>query len=456
MKNTFYQWRQTLSILALLLLASSVNAVTPRYDYPFDDPHTATVVGTPKDWQTTFAHPAPLTAEQLPRLSQLPLPEVFWYQDTLHYSTAWQEGEAPLIFVIAGTGSGHDGGTMRTLANTWFDAGYHVVLLSSPTYANFIATASSSGVPGRLHQDAIDLYQVMEQITERHDQRKNGKRQISNFSVSGYSLGGAHAAYIGQLDNQRQRFNFARVLLINPPVSLYNSVVRLDNLLQNNLDFKDPTEVDRFVTNAFDRVAKAYVEDDSLAMDDDILYTLYRKLGPDQASLDTLIGTAFRLSSSNMLFTADVMTSHGFLKPAQLELQAHDPLTDYLKAAMRISFIEYFDQFFLPFFRQRTGPISREAMIDELSLYPLTHYLRTDKRVEVVTNADDLILDQTELDWLKATFGDRATIFPNGGHCGNMAHPAFTHTLQQSLLQLTQTQTQQVQPQQPSARSDTP
>jgi len=414
--------------LLLLLFTLCAPAQAQPYDYPFSDPYTATVVGTPKDWQTRFERQAPLEQEALPRQSTLPLPDVFWYQDRLHYSTAWQQSEAPLVFVIAGTGSGHDGSTMRILANTWFNAGYHVVLLSSPTYANFIATASSSGVPGRLQDDARDLYRAMEAIRLRHDNRK-----ISGFSAAGYSLGGAHAAWLGALDQQRQRFRFDTVLLINPPVSLYNSVVRLDNLLQDNLDFKDPTEVDRFVTDAFDKVARAYVEDDNLAVDDDILYTLYRKLGPNEAELSTLIGTAFRLSSSNMLFTADVMTNGGYIKPAALQLADSAPLTDYLKAAARVSFVEYFDQFFLPFFRQQQPELSRDGLIRELSLYPLAEYLGSSANVKVVTNADDLILDQAELNWLQQTFGPRATIFPTGGHCGNMAHPAFTHYLTTAL-----------------------
>lgn len=412
----------------ILLFGLSLPAVAQHYDYPFKDPYTATVVGTPKDWQSTFKRPAPLEAKRLPRQSKLALPEVFWYQDAMRYSIAWQHGEAPLVFVIAGTGSGHDGSTMKTLADTWFDAGYHVVLLSSPTYANFIATASSSGVPGRLRADAQDLYAVMQAIRERHQRIK-----ISHISVAGYSLGGAHAAWLGKLDQQRNAFNFRHVLLINPPVSLYNSVLRLDNLLQDNLDVKDPTEVDRFVTEAFDKVATAYVADDDLAVDDDILYTLYRKLDPDKAELSTLIGTAFRLSSSNMLFTADVMTNRGYIKPARLQLEDSAPLTDYLKAAARISFVEYFDQFFLPFFQQQQPDLSREAMINELSLYPLSDYLQHSSNVKVVTNADDLILNTAELNWLRSTFGERATIFPTGGHCGNLAHPALTHYLQNAL-----------------------
>jgi hypothetical protein len=38
----------------------------------------------------------------------------------------------------------------------------------------------------------------------------------------------------------------------------------------------------------------------------------------------------------------------------------------------------------------------------------------------MMTNADDLILAPGEIEFLRDTFGERATIWPTGGHCGNM------------------------------------
>ena len=40
----------------------------------------------------------------------------------------------------------------------------------------------------------------------------------------------------------------------------------------------------------------------------------------------------------------------------------------------------------------------------------------------MLTNADDIILAAGELEYLRQMFGDRATIYPNGGHCGNIDH----------------------------------
>ncbi|MNP85317.1 hypothetical protein D3C76_1850040 [compost metagenome] len=35
-------------------------------------------------------------------------------------------------------------------------------------------------------------------------------------------------------------------------------------------------------------------------------------------------------------------------------------------------------------------------------------------------NADDLILGPGDLGFLRRTLGDRLTVYPHGGHCGNL------------------------------------
>ena len=66
---------------------------------------------------------------------------------------------------IAGTGSPYDSVKNQDMARAaFYHAGFHVVSLSSPTYANFIVAASTTGVPGHAYKDAEDLYRVMERI----------------------------------------------------------------------------------------------------------------------------------------------------------------------------------------------------------------------------------------------------------------------------------------------------
>mgnify|MGYP003572565392 FL=1 len=55
-----------------------------------------------------------------------------------------------------------------------------------------------------------------------------------------------------------------------------------------------------------------------------------------------------------------------------------------------------------------------------MSLEDIEDYLRTADKIEVMHNADDLILEPGQIDFFPRVFGERAKIYPKGGHCGNM------------------------------------
>ena len=49
-------------------------------------------------------------------------------------------------------------------------------------------------------------------------------------------------------------------------------------------------------------------------------------------------------------------------------------------------------------------------------------YLHNSKKIYVMHNRDDVILDDGVMDFFARVFGDRAKIYPRGGHCGNMQY----------------------------------
>ena len=101
--------------------------------------------------------------------------------------------------------------------NTFYQAGYHVITISSPTKPPFMAAASSTNLPGLTNYDAEDLYRVMTHALDVVSK----EIEITEKYVTGYSLGGIESAFVGYLDSQRKEINFDKVLMINPPVNLY-------------------------------------------------------------------------------------------------------------------------------------------------------------------------------------------------------------------------------------------
>ncbi|MED5607985.1 serine/threonine protein kinase, partial [Pseudomonas sp. JH-2] len=74
----------------------------------------------------------------------------------------------------------------------------------------------------------------------------------------------------------------------------------------------------------------------------------------------------------------------------------------------------------IPMWRKRHGGGSLPQLIQQTSLYALQQYLHDSPKIAVMHNADDVILGPGDIGFLRRTFGDRLTLYPLGGHCGNL------------------------------------
>ena len=403
-----------LAALCLFLLPAVIaSASVENYGYPLTNRYVATVVGTPVEYEADLPEKIPFRKRRIAIFPDREPPEVLWYGKDLIYSEALQKKKSPLIFLIAGTGAAHNGGKNKNMARAFYQAGFHVVSISSPTYPNFVISSSGNGVPGHAEHDAEDLYRVMEKIWDRLDD----KIEVSTFNMAGYSLVVFNSAFVAKLDEQRQVFNFERVLMINPPVSLYNSISLLDRMSENIPG--GPDNFDKFFDKLVTAFTDIYKESDS-ELGDDFLYKAYEALDLQNEELAALIGVSFRLSSGSMVFVSDVISDSGYAKPKGLVLGRYDDLTPYRQVLYRTGFTDYYHELFYPFYREEQPDKTRDEFINSVSLEHIADYLRGAEHIVVMHNADDVILEPGEIDFFPEVFGDRATIYPHGGHCGNM------------------------------------
>ena len=415
--------RHLFGILVAFILAtaaSSQASAMEAYDYPFVNPLEATVVGTPTVYRADVPDKNPAKDYTLTIFEDREVPKVFWYSSKLSFSLAAQRGEAPLIFVIAGTGGSYKSPKVVAMQRAFHQAGFHSIAISSPTHMNFIINASRTSVPGRIEEDAEDIYRVMEQAYQSVASRV----RVTEFYLTGYSLGGSQSAFLAKLDETRRTFNFKKVLVINPSVSLYNSVQRLDRMLADTVG-TEPGAFNSYLGRVVRSFLTAYDRSEPLDFNEDFLYQIYKKRVPTEAKLEALIGFSFRISSSNMAFASDVMTQYGMVVPKDKVLSSTDSTMVYFERLLRTSFMDYFDDFFYPYHQARNPSLTREQLIDELSLRNIESYLRGAEKIAMTTNDDDIILAPGEVDWLREVFGSRAKIWPTGGHCGNMEHKDF-------------------------------
>jgi hypothetical protein len=401
-------------LLIVLWLMTGWVAADEPYGYPIDNKWIATVVGTPPKYMADLPTTIPVKNRSITIFPDRQVPDYLWYDSEMRYSYVAQKGPAPLVFLIAGTGSPYNSAKNKNMTRAFYQAGFHVISLSSPTYPNFIVSASSTGVPGHAFRDAEDLYRAMERIWDT----LKDNIEVTDFYVTGYSLGGFNTAFVTLLDEQKQVFRFKKALLINPPVRLYSSISLLDRMLENI-----PGGVDNFAlfyNKLVTQVGRVYERSKSVDFDDEFLYQAFEAVDPDNEELAALIGVSFRISSANLVFTSDLMTNYGFVKPSNVTLTKNSSTGVYGKVSMRVGFTDYFHAYFYPYYHAKDPSVTRQQLVDEMSLTTIEDYLHKSKKIEVMTNADDIILEPGEIDFFPRVFGDRAKIYPKGGHCGNM------------------------------------
>ncbi|MEK1943634.1 MAG: serine/threonine protein kinase [Pseudomonas sp.] len=410
--------------LCLSPLLSAADIDEASYGFPLTNPFEATIATTPPDLRPEV--PDDLDIDQadynlkLHPERELEVPDNFWPVTTLRYRMAKQKGPAPLIFIIAGTGARFDSTIANNLKRVFYGAGYHVVQLSSPTSYDFMTAASRHATPGVSTEDADDMYRVMQAVRAQHPEV-----EVTDFYLTGYSLGALNAAFVSKLDETRRSFNFKKVLMLNPPVNLYTSITNLDRLVQTEV--KGITNSSTFYDTVLSKLTRYFQQKGYIDINDAMLYDLQQsKQHLSDEQLAMLIGTSFRFSSADIAFTSDLINRRGLITPPQTPISEGTSLTPYFREALQCDFDCYIREQLIPAWRARTDGGSLLQLIDQVSLYALEDYLKTSDKILVMHNKDDVILGPGDLGFLRRTMGDRLTVYPHGGHCGNLNYRVNT------------------------------
>ena len=375
----------------------------------------ATVFGTPPQDIAPLPAKVPLLEMDLDLPWRLPIPEVFWFDKRLRVWLSAQDKPAPLAIVISGTGSDGNTAKLSTLRAVLYGAGYHVLTMPSPTFPGFIVSTSSTGVAGDLMQDGQDLYAAIGVIVA-HLPRKV---KITDIDVLGYSLGGAHAAIVKSIDAKEHKLNIHRVVMIDPPVSLFASVGRLDKLFARSLG-NGGAGVERFYQQLYAELANLYRASDRVELDEDFLLGAAASALKTDAQFSAAIALTFRIALSNVFFAGDLYSGAGVVVDPKHPPKVGDSLEGISQTLRAKTFAEYFTRVFAPYYLEHRPNSTAESLIAQNRLDVIGDQLRDNRDYYAQTNSDDLILDQAELNWLKATLGQRIAVYEHGGHLGNL------------------------------------
>jgi ABC-type transporter lipoprotein component MlaA len=332
----------------------------------------------------------------------------------LRYSLWLQPEPAPLLFLLPGIGSHRRSGTAVAVAELAYERGWSVVALSSVFQPEVQLTALRAPYPGYAPRDAADLGAAMTAIRSDLEAWRPGR--VGALSLLGISLGAAHALHIAAHPEGAPRFE--RIVAVNPPVDFLRAARRFDEFFDAPLRWP-AEERDRRVLE---------IGKKALALLDGGIND--PRLPFDRIESEFLIGLNGRDAVHNAMVAIRNATGRGLRMEPE-----HDPARGWLLEEVNdSSFDAYVRHLVVPhFLATESATATVESLLEASGLRGLGPALAGNARVRVVTNADDFLLTPADVAWLKETLGDRATVFPQGGHLGNLWVPevqdAILHAL---------------------------
>ena len=402
-------------LLSKIVLFLILSLTAFSYNFPIDDPYSATIIGSASMMTEGVSENIPLKVYEIQIKDKKDIPDVFWYASKFKFSFSKQKNKkAPLIFVLAGTGSDYNTTRVKFMQRIFHDAGYHTIAISSQMSQQFMISASSNSVPGLLLEDNEDIYKAMKLAYNKIKDQV----EVTDFYIMGYSLGGSNAAVLSYIDEKEKAFNFKRVFMVNPPVNLYDSAVKLDKYLDDYTGGKS-AGIEKLLNTTLAKI-KGGLTSEYANIGADTIYNIVKGDILSDSEKKAYIGLAFRLASTDLNFISDFITkSHIYTKNPE-KVDKYTNMKEYFKAVNFATFEDYVNKIGFPYYKKYNKDLTTEDLKEKASLRVIEDYLRTSPKIAAVTNADELILNEKDFAFLKDVFKDRLIIYPKGGHCGNM------------------------------------
>ena len=325
--------------------------------------------------------------------------------------TYWlRPGKAPVVYIVPGLGSHRLAESSIALAETIYSNGFSAVCVSSPFNHEFMENASTAALPAYLPVDGRDLHVALTEI-DRHLNATYPNR-LGDKALLGYSMGALESLFLAAAGptNQPPLLKFDRYVAVDTPVRMFPSAVKLDEFYRAPLDWPQAERTDD-IENTFLKVA---------ALSKTTL-TPQTSLPFNAIESKFLIGLSFRLTLRDIIFSSQRRNNQGVLRHPIWGLRRNPVYQEIL----HYSYQDYFEKFAVPCYQARgmASPAAELEKAGDLRAYEAA--LRANPDIRVIVNQNDFLLSDQDLAWLRATFTPgQLTVFPQGGHLGNLYNPA--------------------------------
>ena len=337
---------------------------------------------------------------------------------SLKFNCWMQRDAAPLVFVMPGLGSHRLSLTALAVAEHLHTNGFSVVTLSSVFHPEFMSHASTAALPAYAPVDCQDLLVALSAINSELEKSHPGR--LSKRAIIGLSMGGFQALQMAAREKSQSRDLLVvdRYVAINSPVDLKIGAGFLDAFYKAPLQWPQQERDERIN----ETISKAIM----LLAPSSRAKTPPVTFGSNESKY--LIGLNFRSILRDAIFSSQ---SRHNLGQIQAPLSSWNRNSAYDEIS-HWSYSDYFKKLVVPYYANRG--ISASEILYEADLRNQSSQLRSNSKVRVIANRNDFLLGPDDAAWLKSTFrGKKLTIFPNGGHLGNLSSPPMRAAILESL-----------------------
>lgn len=319
--------------------------------------------------------------------------------------TYWlQKKPAPLVYLAPGLGSNRLATTNIVTAEYLYQKGFSVIATTSVFHPDFMEHASTAALPAHPPTDSRDMLVALTAIDRLMEKRHPG--HFGQRALIGFSMGAYQALYLSARESRADAdlLRFDRYIAINPPVNLHHGVECLDRFHAAPDAWPSAIRQER-VDNAVHKAAKVIKLPPSALLDPPF----------DGVESKYLIGLNFRLTLRDVLYSTQKRRDMGVLSTPLSPWRRDEAYREMLG----LSYKDYFEKFVLPYYKPQG--IGMADFKRDGNLRNFGSQLRAQPKAYVLTNRNDFLLSPEDISWLGGTFGkSRLTLFPCGGHLGNL------------------------------------
>ncbi|MGC9328455.1 MAG: hypothetical protein ACP5I1_12540 [Candidatus Hinthialibacter sp.] len=305
--------------------------------------------------------------------------------------------------------------TTANLAKVFYLKGYSVVQVSSPMKWTFVQSVSSAPAPGYIPENSQDLRLLISRIIQSLEEEEN--RQFTFKTLTGLSLGAINTLFIADHERKDPLIGFDHYYAINPPVSIQETFIRLDEIYADSLRYLRSLGPDQWNESlSFLKIYEMF-QPSSQEIQIDLM--------PEEAALavgySLKRGVAEFIVFSQEQLDMGVLSNHSsFFRKQEVYNEAYQmTLHDYARDVVFRYYQEYRQD---PAFKSKKF----EDLLYEASLLAIEDTLANSKSYTLFHTQDDPLISPQSVQFLRETVPDEQLyLYRYGGHLGVLLDRQF-------------------------------